>query len=145
MSLPYKQIDHVQQVLMLSSDVRPILDLKNREISTNLINYFAPVICAGCLDIFIRIMNSMWRLQAPATMAELQSLLSLCNIFHRFEPNFNRVSAVFNKTAWKSQRHPFEGLAYNRTYSLNKITVRLVEPILLVPHCSKEAFTYDTD
>lgn len=84
-------------------------------------------------------------LKPPRNVTELKSLLSICNVYPQFVPNFARMAAPFNKNLKQGDARTFIAITPEDHDTLGTLYEKLVSaPVLAILH-SMRHLTLDTD
>lgn len=109
-----EQTHHPWQTITLLYDAGATLNLKKCQFFTICIYHIGQVIHPGRLELSICAIDTMGGLEYPITKTEPRSVLGLSNVFHRFVPSFDRITAPLNKKLRKGQSQNFDRLPGNK-------------------------------
>lgn len=91
-----------------------------------------------------RTIDAVRKLEHPANLTEIRSILGLCNIFWRFVPKLARVSSRINKQVQKGQPLTFDGFPGEEIIASETLKAGLIEySVPELPHLQGD-YTVDS-
>lgn len=143
-----ERVDHVRQVLTLLHNPGLTLTQEKCEVftnCTNCIDYLRHFIRPGLLEVSIRMIDAIRRLERPAPMTEVRSFQGMCNVFYHFFPKLAFVVASLNRKLRKGRLQISDRLNDDEITCLETLKAKLVEPPLSAFPLPQGDYTLVTD